>query len=222
MRLFMCGEYGIMCRHGLAVMENDDGIPLCMDGSGCKMGRPHFHAILFNISFPDMVVCGRGKGDILYYTDLDLVKLWQKGFVTIGQVNMDSAGYVARYAIKKITGKIAQDHYLTMNDDGIFSSVTPEFSTQSNRPGIGAKWFDNFSSDVFPSDDVPLPGAGVYKKVPRYYQILMERDDPKMIEEVKLERSKFMIDHKEEFTPDRLIAKYNVKKVQVSSLKRNL
>ncbi len=217
-RFFMCGEYGLMCRHGLATDINDIGIDICF---GCNVGRPHFHAILFNITFPNKVAIGRGQDDVIYTDDI-LISSWKRGFVSIGNVTMQSAGYVARYAVKKITGKMADSHYVVCDDDGVLISVNPEFSTMSNRPGIGAKWFDKYQTDVFPSDEVPVPGEGVFKKVPGYYQLLMERVDPAIIEEVKIERLNYLKSHKDEFTPDRLMSKYKVKKSQVNNLKRKL
>ena len=40
-----------------------------------------------------------------------LESLWPYGFSTIGDVTFESAAYVARYVLKKVTGSDAQDHY---------------------------------------------------------------------------------------------------------------
>ena len=91
----------------------------------------------------------------------------------------------------------------------------------SRRPGIGKDWYEEFSSDCFPSDDVPVPGSGVYKKVPRYYEKLLEQSDPELLEQVKQERKAFRLEHAEEYSPDRLMAKYKVKKAATSKLVRS-
>lgn len=92
----------------------------------------------------------------------------------------------------------------------------------SRRPGIGKDFYDRFKDDFFPSDEVPVPGLGVVRKVPRYYEEIFAREDPGFHEEVKAVRKAFMAAHGEEYTPQRLMAKYKVKKAQVELLRREL
>ena len=74
-RYYQCGEYGE------------------------KFGRPHYHAIIFNHTFPDMKrVPGKHKD---LYTSEILKKIWKKGHVSIGTVNFETAAYVANYVQKK-------------------------------------------------------------------------------------------------------------------------
>ncbi len=241
-RFFMCGEYGVICRHGFATEEGviryGEILPLCGDGDGCNVGRPHFHAIIFNVMFPNKFEVGRGHDDIIYYSDDSLTSAWQKGFVSMGDVTMESAGYVARYAVKKVGGLVLDSYivpdgesdiisnlrfnYVTFNDQHGFSDVRPEFSTQSNRPGIGADWFDKYQSDVFPSDEVPVPGQGVFKKVPGYYDLLFDRENPELMEKVKEVRQAWLKLHLGEVSPERLMDKYKVKLRQIGNLKRIL
>ena len=75
----------------------------------------------------------------------------------------------------------------------------------------------NIHPCVFPSHD-----QRVYKKVPRYYESLLESEDPDLLEEVKERRLAFRERHKDEYSPGRLMAKYKVKKAQVDMLKRGL
>ncbi len=209
-RFFHCGEYGSFCRHGLSV-----------DDCACNVGRPHYHAILFNISFNDKIVCGQRK-DITYFTSPSLEETWGKGFVTVGDCTMQSANYVARYCLKKVNGLAANDHYTSVDEDGVLQLLDPEYSTMSRRPGIGKEWFDQYKGDLFPSDEVPVPGEGVFKKVPRYYANAMEALDPKMIELIKERRQKYRKENIAEFTPERLRDKYKVKAAQVGQLRRSL
>ena len=84
-RFYMCGEYG----------EN--------------FGRPHFHACLFGYNFPDLVRWKAGKST-LYRSKL-LESLWTDGYSSVGEVSFESAAYVARYILKKVTGDDAEAHY---------------------------------------------------------------------------------------------------------------
>ena len=92
----------------------------------------------------------------------------------------------------------------------------------SRRPGIGKDWFDRYQDDCFPSDEVPVPGRGVFKKVPRYYEELFKHKDAMTHEEIKAMRQRFREEHGDEYTPERLMQKYKVKKAQVGQLKRSV
>jgi len=212
-RFFHCGEYGNRCKHGLDLELV--GCPMC------NVGRPHYHAILFNCSFDDLEVYSEKLGEPRY-TSPTLEKIWKYGFVDVGEVTFESAAYVARYCLKKVNGVMGDDHYMQTDLDGCASWVAPEYSTMSRRPGIGKEWFDKYSSDCFPSDEVPVPGSGVFKKVPRYYAELFETADPLSYEQIKEMRLKFRKENADEYTPQRLMSKYKVKKAQVNLLKRNI
>lgn len=92
----------------------------------------------------------------------------------------------------------------------------------SRRPGIAQEWFQKYWQDVFPSNEVPVPGVGVLKSVPRYYDEAMERIDGLLLDQVKEERQKYRHENAAEFSPERLMAKYKVKKAQVGQLKRTV
>lgn len=85
-RFYMCGEYG----------EN--------------FGRPHFHACLFNFNFDDLTLWKTQNKQKLYRSK-KLEKLWPLGHSSVGTVTFESAAYVARYIMKKVTGDAAEDHY---------------------------------------------------------------------------------------------------------------
>lgn len=153
-RYFHCGEYG----------EN--------------LGRPHYHALLFNHDFADKVPFSKRNGNWTY-TSEDLSQLWKKGFSLVANVSFDSAGYVARYSLKKVTGKKAKDHY---------GLLAPEYATMSRRPGIGKRWFDSFRGDVYPADRVVINGTNT--RPPRYYDGLLGKDDPSTLALLKINREK--------------------------------
>jgi hypothetical protein len=188
-RYYQCGEYGD------------------------QLDRPHYHAVLFNLDFSDKELLREDKGNFLFISKT-LSELWPYGFATIGEFSFDSAAYVAGYCLKKITGVKAHDHYLRCDEYGVAYWLEPEYSTMSRRPGIGKTWYDKYKSDVFPSDDVPVPGKGVFKKAPRYYETLLASESPEDLELLKELRKQFRAAHGDEYTPERLMAKYKVHKAR--------
>lgn len=196
-RYFHCGEYG---------EENQ---------------RPHYHACMFGIDFNDSVLYQEREGIFLYSSTI-LDELWGYGFTTVGELTFDSAAYTARYVLKKVTGPLAHDYYLRNDLDGNLSYVEPEYCTMSRRPGIGKDYYHEFKQDFFPSDECPVPGKGVYAKVPRYYTGLLEKESPEELEMVKNRRLSHRKKHSEDYTARRLEDRYKVKKAQLSNLVRNL
>jgi len=209
-KYYHCGEYGNRCLHGLDLEAV--GCPLC------NLGRPHYHACLFNCAFEDLAPYAVQEGKTRF-TSGELAALWGYGYVDVGDLTVESAGYVARYIMKKVTGDLSKDHYTRVDEWGVITFLEPEYSTMSN--GIGATWWKNFHSDVYPSDELPVPGAGVLRKIPRYYDELLRRVDADMYAYVKRKRKDFKILNAEEYTPSRLMQKYRVKKAQVNLLQRN-
>lgn len=143
---------------------------------GDKKKRPHYHAILFNFDFEDRVPWKKHNG-FQYYTSQTLSKIWGKGFVTVCDTSFETAAYVARYVTKKITGERAEQHY-----DGRI----PEYATMSRRPGIGGDWYRMYKSDVFPLDEVVIRAKKM--RPPKYYDLLLSKDDPSLLEKLKVRR----------------------------------
>ncbi len=177
LRFFGCGEYGE------------------------QFGRPHYHACVFGYDFPDKVLWTTRGGHDVFRSDL-LESVWTYGHSEIGSCTFDSAAYVARYCVKKVTGSRAQSHYECVDPEtGEIGSRLPEFSTMSRRPGIGAGWFELFSSDVYPSDEVIV--NGVAGKPPRFYDRLLESSDPEVLKRIVLARSRAR--KREDETVERLL-----------------
>lgn len=86
-RFYMCGEYG------------ED------------LGRPHFHACIFGFDFPDRKLWRKSGAKSNLYRSAMLEQLWTFGYSSVGDVNFESAAYVARYIMKKISGEAAESHY---------------------------------------------------------------------------------------------------------------
>jgi hypothetical protein len=212
-RYFACGEYGE------------------------KGNRPHYHAIIFGYDFPDKVLYSQtSNGDNLYRSPT-LEKVWKKGFSLIGNVTFESAAYVARYVMKKRKGKPDQvdkygkknsDYYLiTDKDTGEVFQQNPEFAIMSrgkksnddirHQGGIGYAWFKTYKGDT-DKDYVTLATGGKYK-LPKYYDVLLEREDPFAFEERKDKRKENTnpLDN----TMERLRVKEKVKTAQIQNLNRS-
>ncbi len=198
---FYCGEYGD---------ENE---------------RPHYHMCLFNHSFDDIYLWKDDEG-LYTYTSESLQKHWPWGFTTCSELNYRNASYTAGYALKKITGKKADDHYLRCDEHGEAYWLLPEYirmSTGRGKPsGIGATFYEKYTSDIFPSDLSPVPGYGTRQLVPRYYQNILAETDPEMLESIKTLRQQFITAHAADFTPERLRDKYKCAQAKENTLTRNI
>ncbi len=193
-RFFHCGEYGEQTL------------------------RPHYHACLFNCDFADQVVFRETEG-IFTYSSPTLERLWPYGFATVGELNYDTAAYTAAYVLKKVTGKKADDEYLRNDAYGVAYWVRAPYVTMSlgrKKPGgIGASFYEKYSSD-FEQDECPVPGRGVFKKLPRYYETILADENPASLERIKELRQAFLANHKHDFTPERLEDKYKCARARYS------
>lgn len=181
--------------------------------------RPHYHVVLFGHRFDDQTIFAKADGYFVYTSDT-LTSLWGRGHASIGEVNAETCAYTARYVTKKINGDAAQNHYERLSLDGEISRVIPEFSTQSRRPGIGATHFDNYRSDLYPSDYIVLNGKKA--AVPRYYDRLLDRLDPAQLEIIKRKRLAKARVHRDNQTPERLATREECLRSKLKTLTRKL
>jgi len=183
-------------------------------------GRPHYHACIFGHSFPDKNPWKLSNDEMLYRSSA-LETLWPYGYSSIGAVTFKSAAYVARYILKKVTGKNARDHYTSVDPDtGEITERTPEYTTMSRRPGIGSRWYLKFQSDVYPSDEVIMNGKKM--RPPKYYDGLYEIQEPDLYKKIKRGRKKQAALHPEDQTPERLKVRCQVQNSQIKLLPRKV
>lgn len=106
---------------------------------GTRTFRPHYHAIIYGIGLQDLGLCiphtKNSKGDTLYINDL-LDNLWNLGYVLASEANTSTMAYVAGYVAKKAESKKDKFFYKVSN-------IVPPFIKGSNRPGLGAVWFES-------------------------------------------------------------------------------
>lgn len=194
---------------------------------GEKNFRPHYHAIIFNLDFNDKELYTVRNGENLY-TSKTLEKLWPFGFSTLGSVTFESAAYVARYVMKKITGKGVDEknddglkHYERVDaDTGEILELTPEYNTMSRRPGIGADWFKKYKNDCYPKDFVTIRGKKM--KPPKFYDTMLEKEHADFYQDIKNQRIKTMKKFSDDNTADRLLVKEVVAKAKTKTLIRSL
>lgn len=186
--------------------------------------RPHFHACLFGFDFSDKVYFRKSASGEKIYTSKFLESLWPFGLSSIGNVTFQSAAYIARYCVQKVTGDAADLHYSCpefVDEDGVIrNSVVPEFNHMSLKPGIGAKWLEKYQTDVFPRDYVVI--NGVKTKPPKYYDVLFERESPGVFSDLVAQRELDAYSGRlaGEFSSARLDVKRQVKSAQLTQLKR--
>lgn len=152
-RFFHCGEYGDL------------------------NGRPHYHAALLNFDFPDKKLYYSSNG-FNYYLSESLSNLWPFGIHLISDLTFDSAGYIARYVLKKITGDAAQDAY---------KDKAPPYVTMSRRPGIGAPWIERYLENVYNHDRVVVKGHESLP--PRFYDDVLKANYPEWFDYIKEQRA---------------------------------
>lgn len=195
-RFFMCGEYGE------------------------KLSRPHYHACVFGFGFRSdrKPFKNSSDGQVLYTSDL-LSEIWTDGFASVGELSFESAAYVARYCMKKMSGPKAELHYEKLVlDTGEILSIVPEFARMSLRPGIASEWFDKYASDVYPRDFVPL--AGRKYRPPRFYDKRLEASNPVVYDEMKARRLEVAMAAVDDCTPARLRVREIVAKAGMTNTRK--
>lgn len=210
-RFYMCGEYG----------EN--------------FGRPHYHVILFNHDFNDKYpirLLERNSNHKIYRSP-KLEELWPHGFSSIGAVTFESAAYVARYCMPKVTGKMTmddfgdtywssdRDHYLVVDPEtGEMFHRVPEFNKMSLKPGIGHTWLSRFTSDVYPDGSCVVRGKEC--KPPRYYDKSYFKENPEMEKPIKERRKLEGEKQRWNNTDDRLAVREQVSLARLNSLRKEI
>jgi len=153
---------------------------------GELLQRPHYHILIFNHDFSDKDLIKGGKYPLFRSSELE--KLWPFGHSSIGEVNFETAAYVARYVCKKITGPRAALHYESVDpQSGEVVSRLPERAVcVSRRPGIGRTWAEANAAFVRHHDFVVLRGKKV--RPAKYYDRIFDLADPEGFAKVKEKR----------------------------------
>lgn len=164
----------------LRFVNNDRKIGVFVTGEyGEKNKRPHWHAIIFNWRPKDCVYKYSNERGDKVYSSKQLEKLWNFGVCDIGSVTFESAGYVARYAAKKLVHGKDQEHD--------FHPI----SRKSSKNAIGKKFLEKYYKDLFSYGRVIMID-GTKMSIPRYYEKWFQKHHPDewlcYIERVKSEK----------------------------------
>lgn len=138
---------------------------------GSLLGRPHYHACLFNYDFGDKRYHTM-RGGFPVWRSAALEALWPFGLAEVGTVTFESAAYVARYLVKR---EVDSARRLNL-ETGEVTEVEREYCTMSRRPGIAAEWLRLYGDEVFAADSVVVRGREC--KPPRFYDSQFELIDP--------------------------------------------
>lgn len=198
-RFYHCGEYGEKTR------------------------RPHYHAAIFGLDFPDKIQYKKSPSGHPLYTSAKLSKLWHHGHSDIGNLTFDSAAYIARYCTKKITGDKANDHYTTLHPlTGEYVLQSPEYATMSRMPGIGYDWYKKFKAETFNQDTVIINGKAI--KPPKFYDTKYKEEHPDEFALIKSKRIKKATTGRDaKLDPaDRLHAMHKCAQIRAQLLKREI
>ena len=125
---------------------------------GEQHGRPHFHACIFGWDFPDRLYFKITASGAKIYTSSTLQRLWPYGHSSVGDISFESAAYIARYCMAKVTGDAAKEHYKRIDEEGEYQ-LTPEFNRMSLKPAIGLRWLEKYHGDVYNHDHVITNGV---------------------------------------------------------------
>lgn len=193
-KFYLCGEYGE------------------------RTGRPHYHACIFGFDFPDRVYVADGPNGDKYYSSKLLEALWPFGNHSIGDVTFQSAAYCARYVMKKVTGKVADEYYRWTDKDGVVWDLHPEYTAMSRRGGIGRDFIMRYMADVYPDDFVVVNAKKA--RPPRFYDSQYELADRLGFVRLKAARIERGKTHGENNTPERRKVREFIAVDRLTRLKR--
>ena len=187
-RYFACGEYGP------------------------KGGRPHYHLCIFNWIPDDLKIYKLNKYNQPIYKSKKLMKYWGKGFVTIEELNYNTANYVAQYTLKKAglkpnkreyTGETELIEKIDERNGNVFevthniqrkriSDIEEEFTCMSRAVGIGRQYWDKYKENIKNCGSILIKNDGKVKAkpIPRYFKKLWENENWEEYYRFKYEKQK--------------------------------
>ncbi len=184
------------------------------------LGRPHYHAILFNCKFADIRLWKTIRGNPIYTSEI-LTRIWGMGFASTTGVSFQSAAYVARYILKKQTGDFSLPRYThTDKETGEVTIRKAEYTTMSRNKGIGEGWFKKYMTDVYPDDFIVHEGKRY--KTPRFYDKMFKRspDGEEYLAVIKRRRADDAKLRRDDSTPARLAVREEIQQEKINRLKR--
>lgn len=202
---------------------------------GDKDLRPHYHACLFGYYPADAKFLKMSQNGVdKLYKSQQLDEIWGNGYCSFGNVTFESAGYVARYCMKKLSRprkcrsceelgdecaecRKVRLHYERVDPEtGEIYTVPEEFADMSRRPGIGRDWIDAYRGEVYNADSVIINGKEVLP--PKYYDSTLPEEK---LQEIKDKRAADAANSSGERTLARLRVREEVKLAAIDTLRRD-
>lgn len=185
--------------------------------------RPHWHAIIFGHDFDDKLYYKKSKIGTKLFKSRTANRLWNQGDVILGQVDHETAGYIARYICTKKTGKHAfsdkKNEAIIDPDTAELHIRRKEFNCMSRNNGIARQWLEKYHKDVINGTVIV---RGKQRNAPRYYDNFIKKIDPKAYQKFKDERIKKAKAQKWDNTAKRLLTKEQVTLAAIKSITREL
>lgn len=156
-RFYYCGEYG------------------------STTDRPHYHIIFFNLPLDDLQFYKLNKQGQPMFNSKLLTEKWGMGHVVIGSLTYESAGYVARYVLKK------------QQSGTIYDGRPKEFTEMSRRPGIGHSYYEKYKDSIYNYDAMLIPKEfenSFWSKPPKYFDDMYSEEENERMYDIKLQRRK--------------------------------
>lgn len=161
----------------------------CAGEYGEQTARPHYHMILYGWEPEDLKQLYKIHHNG-YYTSEWLEKLWGNGQIQIAQAVPATYRYVAGYVTKKmyeIDGKKANTYY----DLG----QQKPFACMSLKPGLGDSYYQEHKEEIWRQGYIQCTN-GKKAQIPRYYEKMMEKENPKRLWRIKQNRQRKAIEQK--------------------------
>lgn len=207
-KYFACGEYGHSPSTG-------------------NIERPHYHLCLFGMDFTDKKFFFNNKLEQPVYRSNLLESVWTFGHSTVAEFTFETAGYTARYTLKKQTEQEKFEHVNVDLETGAIleqakyerimrrKGIQPEFIRMSK--GLGKNWLEKYRSDT---DKDYIVSRNRKQKIPRYYDKENDKHNPekhRKIKEVRVQKAK---ERSLKTTKSELKSREIINKQNVNLLKR--
>lgn len=201
--------------------------------------RPHYHLLLFNLPLTDLsyqferrevvdIDLKTGKpilGPYLKYNltgnkkdmmfSRTIYDLWNMGNISVQNFNYDTAAYVSQYVTKKANP----------NNDKLYEElgIYPEFIRMSNRPGIGAQYFEDKDDGSLHLSKMIIPqdGEAHLSSVPRYFdKLFIKKYGDSAFDSIRIKRNRQKLRSIKSILNDSKMAKDRQNELRAYNLKK--